>query len=236
MNIRQQMLQPPNLVSSLRLLMAPLLFVFAFLQMEYWFIGALIFAGLTDVLDGFLARKMNLISPLGARLDSWGDFTIYSTMAICAWILWPEVTQRELTHYAKFLSLTDGTVDIGSVVPLVKNPSIAAMPRDVAAIAEFSNAIYSYLFVILDRLLARDQADRHHLVGILYGVMVGLLAPVSRYLTTKPAGNGEFWGPPFGYYEFSTPDGAEDELRRLGAAITAEHAAIGPALRHLDQL
>jgi CDP-diacylglycerol--glycerol-3-phosphate 3-phosphatidyltransferase len=103
MNIRQQMLQPPNLVSSLRLLMAPLLFVFAFLQMEYWFIGALLFAGLTDVLDGFLARKMNLISPLGARLDSWGDFTIYSTMAICAWILWPEVTQRELAHYAMIL-------------------------------------------------------------------------------------------------------------------------------------
>jgi len=143
---------------------------------------------------------------------------------------------RELTHYAKFLSLADGTVDIGSVVPLVKNPSISAMPSDVAAIAEFSDAIYSYLFVVLDRILAPDRTDRHHLVGILYGVMVGLLAPVSRYLTTKPAGDGEFWGPPFGYYEFSTPDDAEDELRRLGAALTAEHTAIGPALRHLSRL
>lgn len=103
MNIRQQILQPPNLVSSLRLLMAPLLFVFAFLQLEYWFFGALIFSGLTDVLDGYLARKLNLISALGAHLDSWGDFAIYSTMAICAWILWPEVTQRELTHYAMIL-------------------------------------------------------------------------------------------------------------------------------------
>jgi len=103
MNIREQLLQPPNLVSSLRLLMAPLLFVFAFRQMEYWFFGALIFSGLTDVVDGFLARKLNLISPLGARLDSWGDFTIYSTMAICAWVLWPEVTERELVHYAMIL-------------------------------------------------------------------------------------------------------------------------------------
>ncbi len=103
MSIRQQILQPPNLVSSLRLLMAPLLFVLAFQQMEYWFFGALIFSGLTDVLDGYLARKLNLISTLGAHLDSWGDFTIYSTMSICAWILWPEVTQRELTHYAMIL-------------------------------------------------------------------------------------------------------------------------------------
>ncbi len=143
---------------------------------------------------------------------------------------------RELTHYAKFMDLTDGTVDIGSVIPLVKNPMISAMPRDVAAVAEFSNAIYSYLFVILDRLLAPDRPDRHHLVGILYGVMVGLLAPVSRYITTKPAGNGEFWGPPFEYYHFATLDGAEDELRRLGGALAAEHPALAPALAHLGRL
>ena len=103
MSIRQEMLQIPNLVSMLRILIAPLLFVFAFLGLEYWFLGALIFSGLTDVVDGFLARKLNQITSLGARLDSWGDFTIYSTMAICAWILWPEVTERELPHYAMIL-------------------------------------------------------------------------------------------------------------------------------------
>jgi CDP-diacylglycerol--glycerol-3-phosphate 3-phosphatidyltransferase len=103
MTIRQEILQIPNLVSSLRILIAPLLFVFALLQMEYWFIGALVFSGLTDVVDGFLARKLGQITPLGARLDSWGDFTIYSTMAICAWILWPDVTQRALVHYTMIL-------------------------------------------------------------------------------------------------------------------------------------
>jgi len=44
-----------------------------------------------------------MITPLGAHLDSWGDFTIYSTMAACAWILWPEITQRELLYYALIL-------------------------------------------------------------------------------------------------------------------------------------
>ncbi len=96
MSFKQDMLKLPNLVSSIRILIAPLMFVFAFRQMEAWFLGALIFSGLTDVLDGFLARKLDLITPLGAHLDSWGDFTIFGTMAICAWILWPEITQREL--------------------------------------------------------------------------------------------------------------------------------------------
>ncbi len=103
MSLRQDLFQIPNLVSSVRILIAPLLFVFAFRQMEYWFLGALVFSGLTDVLDGALARKLNLITPLGAHLDSWGDFTVYSTMAICAWILWPDITQQVLPHYAMIL-------------------------------------------------------------------------------------------------------------------------------------
>ncbi|MCP4335732.1 MAG: CDP-alcohol phosphatidyltransferase family protein [Gammaproteobacteria bacterium] len=103
MSLRQDLLQVPNLVSSVRILITPLLFVFAFRQMEYWFLGALIFSGLTDVLDGMLARKLNLITPLGAHLDSWGDFAIYSTMAICAWILWPDMTQQVLPYYAMIL-------------------------------------------------------------------------------------------------------------------------------------
>ena len=103
MSLKHDLLQIPNLVSSVRILIAPLLFVFALQQMEYWFLGALIFSGLTDVADGWLARKLDMITPLGAHLDSWGDFTIYSTMAICAWILWPGVTQEMLTHYAMIL-------------------------------------------------------------------------------------------------------------------------------------
>jgi len=103
MTFRQDLLKLPNLISSIRILIAPLLFIFAFLQMETWFLGALLFSGFTDVLDGFVARKFKMITPLGAHLDSWGDFTIYATMAICAWILWPEITQRELLYYGLIL-------------------------------------------------------------------------------------------------------------------------------------
>jgi CDP-diacylglycerol--glycerol-3-phosphate 3-phosphatidyltransferase len=89
----------PNLVSFIRILMAPVLFYFAITQQPYWFIGALIFAEFTDVLDGFLARTLNQITEMGSHLDSWGDFVIYSTMAICAWILWPDILQREILYF-----------------------------------------------------------------------------------------------------------------------------------------
>ena len=103
MSFRQELLKPPNLVSSIRILIAPLLFALAILGLETWFLAALIFSGFTDVLDGFLARRLNMITSLGARLDSWGDFVIYTTMAACAWILWPEITERELLYYSIIL-------------------------------------------------------------------------------------------------------------------------------------
>ena len=103
MSFRQDLMKPPNLVSSLRILIAPVLLLLAILGLENWFLAALIFSGLTDVLDGYLARRLNMVTSLGARLDSWGDFTIYSTMAACAWILWPEITQRELLYYSIIL-------------------------------------------------------------------------------------------------------------------------------------
>ena len=83
--------------------MSPVLFYFAFTQQQNWYMGALLFAVFTDVLDGFLARLLNQVTKIGSHLDSWGDFVIYSTMAICAWILWPDIVQQELVFYIVML-------------------------------------------------------------------------------------------------------------------------------------
>ena len=96
---REEIVNLPNLVSFIRILMAPVLFYFALTQQPYWFIGVLLFAEFTDVLDGFLARTLNQITEMGSRLDSWGDFVIYSTIAVCAWILWPDILQRESLYF-----------------------------------------------------------------------------------------------------------------------------------------
>ena len=105
----------PNLVSFIRILMAPVLFYFAFTQQPVWFLGALVFSGFTDVLDGFLARTLNQITAMGSRLDSWGDFTIYSTMAICAWILWPDIVVEELVAYVVIVISITSPVIVGLI-------------------------------------------------------------------------------------------------------------------------
>lgn len=87
----------PNLVSFIRILMAPVLLALAIKQQPMWFLAALLFTEFTDVLDGFLARHLNQITELGSHLDSWGDFIIYSTITVCAWLLWPDIVQQQLT-------------------------------------------------------------------------------------------------------------------------------------------
>ena len=96
---KNQIINLPNLISLIRILMAPVLFYLAFNQQPYWFMAMLAVAIFTDVLDGFLARTLNQITAMGSRLDSWGDFIIYSTMAICAWILWPDIILREKLYF-----------------------------------------------------------------------------------------------------------------------------------------
>jgi cardiolipin synthase len=97
--VNREIYNLPNFVSFIRILLAPVLFYFAFTGKPVWFLATLMFSGFTDVLDGFLARMLNQITAMGSRLDSWGDFTIYTTMAVCAWILWPDIVVEELIAY-----------------------------------------------------------------------------------------------------------------------------------------
>ena len=62
----------PNLLSALRIaLCLPLLLVDA-MTMHFWVLYLI--AGTTDMLDGFLARRLGVESKFGARLDSLADF------------------------------------------------------------------------------------------------------------------------------------------------------------------
>lgn len=93
---KRDFLNPPNLVSLLRILLAPVLLILAYQQYPTTFLIVLMFALFTDVLDGFLARHLNMITELGSHLDSWGDFIIYSSLAIAAWWLWPDIIREEV--------------------------------------------------------------------------------------------------------------------------------------------
>ena len=65
-------------VTSMR--MAATLFLIFLPLKSIWFLAIYTFAGLTDVLDGWLARKSGKASEFGARLDSISDLLFYSVL------------------------------------------------------------------------------------------------------------------------------------------------------------
>ena len=147
MSYRQDLFSPPNLVSMLRLLMAPVLLWLALEQHPTLYLVATAFTVFTDVLDGFLARILNRITALGSLLDSWGDFTIYSTMAICAWILWPQkVIEYRYACLAIVLSFT-----LPTLIGLIKFKSLTSYHTWSVKVA-VAATIISYILLFSDVL------------------------------------------------------------------------------------
>lgn len=50
----------------------------------------------TDCVDGYLARRLDIASEFGARLDSIGDLATYTSLPLFAWWLWPDIIRDEL--------------------------------------------------------------------------------------------------------------------------------------------
>ncbi|MGH3388980.1 MAG: CDP-alcohol phosphatidyltransferase family protein [Actinomadura sp.] len=63
----------PNVLSLARLLGVPVFFWLVLIEADWWALGLLIFAGLSDWLDGRLARVFDQFSRLGALLDPAAD-------------------------------------------------------------------------------------------------------------------------------------------------------------------
>lgn len=90
----------PNALSLFRIAMVPLLGACAWLGEATLFLAGLAASLLSDVVDGFVARRSGAVSALGARLDSLGDLATYASLPLFAWWLWPEILREQKTPIA----------------------------------------------------------------------------------------------------------------------------------------
>lgn len=85
----------PNLISSIRFIIAPILLWLAWNGYGLAFMIVLAIAFLSDIVDGWVARVTNQITEFGAMLDTWGDLVTYMSIGFGSWWLWPEIVHRE---------------------------------------------------------------------------------------------------------------------------------------------
>lgn len=86
---KKDVLTIPNLLSLIRILLIPLIVV---LYMDGQVIASVIvvvLSGLTDIADGKIARKFNMISDFGKFLDPVADKLTQAALAVCLFSTYP---------------------------------------------------------------------------------------------------------------------------------------------------
>jgi len=94
----------PNILSISRFFISFLLVIDAVDgHASRYFVLLFILAALTDFLDGFIARKFNIMSIKGAILDGYADIVLYCSVLACTWFLFPHVIKKYLFWIAGLL-------------------------------------------------------------------------------------------------------------------------------------
>ncbi len=80
----------PNLLSFFRLCLIPLFVWLYCVKKDYlWTAIILLLSGLTDMADGFIARKFHMVSALGKVLDPIADKLTQGAMLLCLFTRFP---------------------------------------------------------------------------------------------------------------------------------------------------
>ncbi len=106
--------QIPNILSFIRLLMVPVFAILFFEEFAHHRLFALIVfiaAGITDVIDGYLARRNNWITDFGKILDPLADKMMQITAFVCL-----AIKTRVMLIIAAMICVKDMLMLIGGIV------------------------------------------------------------------------------------------------------------------------
>ena len=80
----------PNILSMLRLCLIPA-FVWLYVAKEAYYLtaGVLLLSGITDLVDGFVARRFHMVSDFGKALDPVADKLTQAAMLFCLVVRFP---------------------------------------------------------------------------------------------------------------------------------------------------
>lgn len=87
---QKKILTIPNILSCFRLCLIPVfVWLYSAKGAHFWTCGILILSGLTDIVDGYIARKFHMISDIGKVLDPIADKMTQAAMMLCLVIRFP---------------------------------------------------------------------------------------------------------------------------------------------------
>lgn len=157
----------PNALSLVRILLVPVFLILYLMRLDWWAIGVLAFSGITDALDGYIARRFHQITDCGKLLDPISDkLTQVAVLVVLT------------TRYAELLPLMvlcvikETCQGIGGVIMLKRHCAV----RGSSWFGKLSTVVFygCMLVMVMADLLehALSDAMRWALVGMAGGCML----------------------------------------------------------------
>lgn len=179
----------PNILSVCRILLIPaFLWVYLTAGEQKGFLLAaciLLVSGLTDLLDGWIARRFNMITALGRVLDPLADKLTQAAVCIALAIRYPQLTFLLVVFVIKELLML-----IGGFKLLRKN-------RDITGSRWFGK-LYTFVFYAVTLFVVGHQGLSERTVFWLLVITAGFMVfsfvmyvPVFLHLNRKAPVSGE---------------------------------------------
>ena len=106
---------------------------------------------LSDLLDGYFARKLQQVTELGARLDSWADMATYAMMIVGLYLIWPGVFDQQFF----FLMAATLSYILPVIIALYRFGSFPSYHTWGAKLAALLIAPAFYLLILNDQMFFR---------------------------------------------------------------------------------
>ena len=133
----------PNLLSFLRLLGVPLfLWLVLVPEADGWALLVLVASGVTDYLDGWLARKLNQMSIVGQILDPVAD-RLYILAVVLGLAL------RDIIPWWLAISLPLRDLLMWGLIPLLRTRGYSSLPVHFLGKAATFNLLYAFPLLLL---------------------------------------------------------------------------------------
>lgn len=165
----------PNGMSVLRILLVPVFAAFYLNGNLPAAVTTLVISGLTDMLDGLIARRFNQITDLGKMLDPFADKLTQGVVALCIAIRFPSIRPLLLLFILKELLM------LSCAVVLLKKHKRPCAAKWYGKVATVMFYISVSAIVLLDGLGIMGP-DKQNIAAF---VMLGLTGIMMAYAAVK---------------------------------------------------
>ena len=141
--VSHRVLTIPNIISIIRLAGVPLfLWLVLVPEADGWALAVLFVSGLTDWLDGYLARKLHQTSKLGAILDPVAD-RLYILSTVIG------LGMRDIIPWWVALLLPARDAFLWCLVPFLRTRGYSSLPVHFLGKAATANLLYAFPLLLL---------------------------------------------------------------------------------------